>query len=1366
MNLLFNKRGISEGLTFILATADHRHLGQINTIDDSSISADIYLNSSDKITFDVCKEIEKNGEIIKCFNWNKIVSRKYIWCKELDEYFVIDVQDFNEGGVEKKSVIATDSASIELSDKKINGTEINTEDDIARDNYKVTKFYDESDPKASLLDRVLDRAPHWSIGHVDASLKDMQRSFSLDGTGIYDFLTGECAEEFNCLFLFDTVNRIINVYDLYTVCLDCGNRDENTEFIGDEHCCPKCGSKNLSYFGEDTTVFVDTSNLTDKIEFTTDTDNIKNCFRLKTGDDLMDASVAAQNPNGSMYITYITDEMYGDMSEELVAKLKGYNALYDSYIDEYQSLMSDLYEAIDKVHYYNSSMMPAPEDEPHTAVTECKALNDAYYAGKLSPTAVSYVSESLSKTSVENVLETYARLYVRTGYVKVEAKTQSLSEMTTVGSVNQKTWTGTYLITDYNVSEEDVKNGAIKEAETATFTIVINDDFESFVKTKVLKEIEKNADKSGDVYNVLTGIPYVDINVFRERIEKYSLQRLKSFDSAVQAALDVMIELGIASSDKSTDQYNGLYKDIYLPYFEKHTVILEVTAERENQVKEWEAKRDDATQRASEIQAKLNFRDYLGDELYKEFCNYSIDDEYSNSNYISDGLSNAECFEMAKQFLEKANKEIKKAATPQHTISADLYNLFLMEEFQPLYSSFKLGNFIRAKANDKVYRLRLIKYSINCGDVTKLGTEFSDFTISPSAKSDISSIISQASSIGSTYQFTQTQAVKGEKAKTTIEEWVYNGLSSANMSIKSNNNENVLIDNGGIWGRTRDEITGKYEPKQFRITHNQFAFTKDNWITTSLALGEHTYKYYDPDAKVFKDGTDYGLTAKFLQAPYITGGSIVGGDIYSSQMIDGNPVTHFALDKGNINIGGTKLVYDYEKNELSISGTITGSTIVGSTFTNSSQSFKIDTDGTIQGASIIGSTFKNSTNTFSISSNGDIVGATFRNNNGTFSVDSNGNIVGANIKNTSSNPSFSVSPEGALYASNAQVTGEINADSGRVSYFTITKNGLEWVDNDDNEIYNGTKIWSNTIYTDYIQPIQTNSKNLHIGNGSNFSSSVEIWAPTIELFNDINLAHNYNMGVIKITGNGVFIDGGYAIHSKNIGSYAASSVTLNGTTYTPTNGNINLGTISSGGGSGISTRSSYYDDSGATWQTGINYIRTRASSTKGIVVNGYQYKSGSSSVLYDLVFNADAANNVSDKRLKDSIERIPNIHDLYMELEPIKFNWNKKLEASGFDNRTHIGLEAQKTRELLFKYNLNSVLTGLVYEEDSELDNIISLAGRTYYALDKDELHAMHIQMIQKHDKEIETLKRENTCLKGELDILKQQMEEIKRCLQ
>ena len=323
-------------ITFVLAKRNLEHIGAIANIKQDSISINENFNSPNEISFTVYKVLDGNEEQY----WNDIIDLKLVWVKELNEYFEIKVS-INDTDATIKTVTGTSLCEAELGQTELYNIEINTEDDIARDDYVVTKFYDSSNPQGSLLNRVLEKAPHYTIKHVDSSLCNLQRSFSIDGTSIYDFLTGDCAKEFNCLFLFDTTERGIYVYDLYTVCNDCGYRGEF------EDVCPECGSTNLKYYGEDTAIFVDKENLTDEVQFETDTDSIKNCFKLEAGDDLMTATIRMLNQNGSDYIYCITDEQKKDMPNELVAKLNAYDKLYDSYSEEYKAVIDNLYEGLD-----------------------------------------------------------------------------------------------------------------------------------------------------------------------------------------------------------------------------------------------------------------------------------------------------------------------------------------------------------------------------------------------------------------------------------------------------------------------------------------------------------------------------------------------------------------------------------------------------------------------------------------------------------------------------------------------------------------------------------------------------------------------------------------------------------------------------------------------------------------------------------------------------------------------------------------------------------------------------------------------------------------------------------------------------------
>ena len=210
----------------------------------------------------------------------------------------------------------------------------------------------------------------------------IQRSFSFDGTSIYDALQ-EIGEEIGCLFIFNSnsnnsgkIQRTISVYDLQQYCNDCGYRGEFT----DE--CPKCGSTNIiNGFGEDTLIFVTSDELGSAgIELTTDTDSVKSCFKLEAGDDLMTATIRNCNPNGTDYIWYFSDSIKEDMSDELVEKLESYNKLYEYYsndcvVDIDEKYLNDYNNLVEKKYWeYNNDLelIPIP-------IKGYSSLINAYY---------------------------------------------------------------------------------------------------------------------------------------------------------------------------------------------------------------------------------------------------------------------------------------------------------------------------------------------------------------------------------------------------------------------------------------------------------------------------------------------------------------------------------------------------------------------------------------------------------------------------------------------------------------------------------------------------------------------------------------------------------------------------------------------------------------------------------------------------------------------------------------------------------------------------------------------------------------------------------------------------------------------------
>lgn len=122
----------------------------------------------------------------------------------------------------------------------------------------------------------------------------------------------------------------------------------------------------------------------------------------------------------------------------------------------------------------------------------------------------------------------------------------------------------------------------------------------------------------------------------------------------------------------------------------------------------------------------------------------------------------------------------------------------------------------------------------------------------------------------------------------------------------------------------------------------------------------------------------------------------------------------------------------------------------------------------------------------------------------------------------------------------------------------------------------------------------------------------------------------------------------------------------------------------------------------------------------------------------------------SDKRLKNNIQSLRDIKSVYMAMRPVEYTWK-----SGYITQ-HTGLQfgliAQDLEKILQDAGLSD--SGLVLKEDAEEDEKAIHGDSKTWKIDKENLHAMHIQMIQSQQKEIELLQQKNEDLERRLSAL------------
>ena len=770
--------------TVVLCHRNKHKIGAIYPISEWSITPDMY--NKNECSFKVYKEV--NG--IATPLWDQIKDLKVIYIPEYNEYFQISI-DKTQTNETVKTITGSNLGIAELSQTMLYDIEINTEDDIARDAYKMAYIYDPTDISSSLLGRVLSKAPHYKIKHVDASLCKLVRSFSISDKSIYDFLTGDLADELNCLVWVDSYDRSISLYDLDNSCPKCNHRAEN------ETVCSECGATMTSGYGEYFTVPVSNDNLSDSISVTTKDDEVKNTFRIQGGDDVINAAIRAVNPNGTEYINRFATFQTEDMSDELIDKINSYQKLYESKKKPYKEIMNGLYNTIDQILYLTSSMMPSPETDDTDANKELAKLT----ADNLGMIAVQNLRVA-GVTTVNNAVKSMADIYMSAGY-KVDIASSTYSN---------QVWNGRFKVT----SVED-------ENETATYgsdiTLLITDDYETFITQKIQKILDKQ-DMSDEEYDWT----------------KYGLNRLSSFSDAYQSCIDMLIDSGVG------DPNHEFYTSIYLVYYNKKLEVDKEIQVREAQIKEQEDKEAEYEKQRDSIQSELNFEKYLGKDLYSEYCLYRREDTYQNDNYISDGLSNSEILSKAEELLEVAQKEIVKASELQVDLSTDVGNIWTIDEFKDVLDQWKCGNWIRVICDDDIYELRLLNYTIKDSDFSKISCDFSSVLKVSDGISDIKSVLDSAKSMAGSYESVKRQAKNAQETGKTVSEWVEHGMNATAVAIRDSDSQSITYDNHGLLARTYDDITGEYEPEQLKVVNNTLAITDDNWKTVKAAIGKIHYE--------------------------------------------------------------------------------------------------------------------------------------------------------------------------------------------------------------------------------------------------------------------------------------------------------------------------------------------------------------------------------------------------------------------------------------------------------------------------------------------------------------------------------------------
>lgn len=496
------------------------------------------------------------------------------------------------------------------------------------------------------------------------------------------------------------------------------------------------------------------------------------------------------------------------------------------------------------------------------------------------------------------------------------------------------------------------------------------------------------------------------------------------------------------------------------------------------------------------------------------------------------------------------------------------------------------------------------------------------------------------------------------KNKETITNLIEKPLDSTlRAAIGNMANQQFTIDETGILGRKIEkaesgedgETAEKFSPRQVRLINNVLLFTEDNWLTSSLALGE---------VSLDDNTTAYGLIADVLVGNLIMGSNLKISNESNTITLDesgitikvpgedGDGETVFSADNsGNVMLKGRIYATDGTIGGLTIgeSGIGVARTIEGdvTTFalafskngiTTLSGSFGVTADGILTARSGTIGGLKLSENSISAS-------------NGLFSVDNNGYLTAK-----------SGTIGGFTIGSTALYNGTSSMDSTDTGVYLGT-NGLNLggnftVKNDGTVLIKKGKMQIGTETDDGTFTLNLTEQDI------SFNLALpDLKAEYLTELSPIRLEYNAGKGEDKN-------HGGICMSLEGNTSPAA-------TPYTVVWGypQLKLKATSSKDSEGDSGR----NDTGA-------YIMLYNSGGIRIVA-----RSGGSGTL-EGTWTANDFTSDSDIRLKHSVEALSDKYEgLFDMLKPVRFKYK-----NGISNRYHTGLIAQDVYEAIESAQLST----------------------------------------------------------------------------
>lgn len=761
------------------------------------------------------------------------------------------------------------------------------------------------------------------------------------------------------------------------------------------------------------------------------------------------------------------------------------------------------------------------------------------------------------------------------------------------------------------------------------------------------------------------------------------------------------------------------------------------------------------------INEQCNVQKYIknrGQNLYNELLNYWVEGTYTNENLaVLENTTIAEMIDLAKELMETAENDLIRSAQPQFQLSVSAVNFIKLLEYKEFTNQLELGRTICIeKTEDILYAPALLSLEYDLDDAETFALTFSNAAKVDETMMTYAELLQETSSVSRTVASNWLDLTAYSKNKENLKKLTESPLDRTLRAAQKNMAAQAfIVDETGILGRKYDDGSHtSFLPEQIRIINNTILFTQDNWETAALALGKIQYG----------EGQEaYGLVADVL----------VGNLMLSSQMVITN-----GDDDNSILLNDTGILIKHEGENVFVADTSGNLEITGIIHATGGEigALTINEDGSIVA------------NYFSVTADGEI--SATKGNIGVLEISETGTVSSANGK-------FTINEDGILSATGANIIGNIEATSGSIGGFVLSKvveSGQEYsglvsdtLSIMPNSIYFKTQSSLNLgnfaflrdvdsateIYTTGVKDFKLRNAD---GGGFLFKATPETQTVSKTLY--IN-SFRYWEEVIEYSSNGNH----YVEFTITAGTTStevfATDITVNLSffyyvinwfskteKYLPVTATLPAGTHTktftvalSGYDSLVNDRQAAYG--GVKWKI-TNHGQENTSYGTSNLSLVFSMSTGTNNVVYSLgsimpntpnaLYLGDTSNpwkslvvqsftqTGSDRKIKKEIEDISvNYEKLFDMLHPQRFKYK-----NGDSGRYHIGFIAQDVEMAIIESDLtNGDFAGLCISDPEN-------SSSSSYTLRYEEFIALNTSQIQKLKSRVSELEKQIKELKGE----------------